>query len=198
PPLPPPPRPPVGGRRSRPPPRRRFPTQTLQVRPYLRSALVPQRPVLLHRLRDDPLQLRWNLPVQSHRSHRLPVEDRFQDLPRTLPCEGQHPRRHLATDRPERVQVRSSVQRLPPRLLRGHVRHRPHQRPRPCQLLRLARRRLLRAHALRIHGLLGQSEVQDLRLPPLRHEDVRGLDVPVDDPLGMGRLQRIRALPPPP
>ena len=113
----------------------------LQVRPHVRSALVAQAPVLLHRLRDDPLQLHRDLPVQPHRRHRLPVEDRLQDLPRALAREGQHPRRHLVEHRPERVEVRPRVQLLPPRLLRRHVGHRPHQRPRTGQLLGTARRR---------------------------------------------------------
>ena len=41
---------------------------------------------------------------------------------------------------------------------------------------------------------LGQAEVQDLGLPALGDEDVRGLDVPVNDPLGVRGVQGIREL----
>src|SRR6266566_9074354 len=36
---------------------------------------------------------------------------------------------------------------------------------------------------------LGQPEVQNLRLPAAGHENVRRLDVSVDDPLSVGRVQ---------
>ena len=38
---------------------------------------------------------------------------------------------------------------------------------------------------------LGQPEVQNLQLPALRQKQIRRLDVPVHDALGMGRFQRI-------
>ena len=37
----------------------------------------------------------------------------------------------------------------------------------------------------------GEAEVQELRLLSLGHEDVRGLDVAVDDALGVGGLERV-------
>jgi hypothetical protein len=41
-------------------------------------------------------------------------------------------------------------------------------------------------------ALLGEAQVHDLGQPPRRHEDVRGLDVAVDHPLGGRRLQTAR------
>jgi len=42
--------------------------------------------------------------------------------------------------------------------------------------------------------LLRHPEVQNLRVARPGQHDVPGLDVPVDDPLGVGRLQRLRRL----
>jgi len=43
---------------------------------------------------------------------------------------------------------------------------------------------------------LREAEVQDLRLPSVGHEDVRGLDVAVDNPLCVGRIERVGELDP--
>ena len=40
-------------------------------------------------------------------------------------------------------------------------------------------------------GKLGKPEVQNLRLPTLRDEDVGGLDVAMDDAFGVRRLEGI-------
>ena len=39
-----------------------------------------------------------------------------------------------------------------------------------------------------------QPKIENLRLTSIRHEDVRGLDVPVDDSLRVCRIQRVRDL----
>ena len=43
---------------------------------------------------------------------------------------------------------------------------------------------------------LREAEVEDLGLPARGHEDVRGLEVAVDDPLRVGRLEGVRDLGP--
>ena len=43
---------------------------------------------------------------------------------------------------------------------------------------------------------LRQAEVQDLGLSPIRHKDVRGLDVAVDDAPGVSRIEGISQLAP--
>jgi len=46
-------------------------------------------------------------------------------------------------------------------------------------------------NALRLEGDFRQSEIENLCLPSIRDEDVRGLDVAVDDALGMCRVESI-------
>ena len=47
------------------------------------------------------------------------------------------------------------------------------------------------ANALRLDRNLRQPEIQNLRLTSIRDEDVRGLDVPMDDALRVCRIQCI-------
>jgi len=49
-------------------------------------------------------------------------------------------------------------------------------------------------NALRLKGDLGQPEIENLRLTSIRYEDVRWLDVTMDDPLRMCRIQRVANL----
>jgi hypothetical protein len=46
-------------------------------------------------------------------------------------------------------------------------------------------------NALRLQRDFCQPEIENLGLTSIRHEDVCGLDVPMDDALRMGRIQRI-------
>src|ERR1700693_5322649 len=46
-------------------------------------------------------------------------------------------------------------------------------------------------NATRLEGYLGQPEVENLRLTSIRDEDVRGLDVPMDDALRMCRVESV-------
>src|ERR1700746_245573 len=47
---------------------------------------------------------------------------------------------------------------------------------------------------LRLERDLRQPEIEDFRLPSICHEDIRWLDVPVDDSFGMGCVERVRDL----
>ena len=109
------------------------------------------------------------------------------------PPERHLPGRHLIHHHAQRKQVGAHIQRFSPCLLRRHVGQRPHGRPRSRQV-QVARVPPARHQ----QPYLCQPKVQHLRLRlaiRLRHqEDIRRLDVPVDDPLGMGRRQRIRNL----
>src|SRR6266436_6802528 len=47
------------------------------------------------------------------------------------------------------------------------------------------------SNALRLRGDLRQTEIENLRLTSIRDEDVRGLDVPMDDALRMCRVESV-------
>ena len=186
-------RPPARGRGV---PLRRVATQALQVRAHVGSALVPQRLVLLHRLRDDPRELVRSPTVALRSRHRVAGEERLEDLAGGGAREGRRSRRHLVEHRAERVEVAARVDVLAASLLGGHVGDGPHHGSRARELVLRARRRLQRVDARERPGLLGQAEVEQLRLAAVGHEDVRGLDVPVDDSLGVGRIERVGDLRP--
>ena len=125
---------------------------------------------------------------------RIAVQDRVEDDRRRLARERQRARRHLVEHRPEREQVRARVRELAARLLRRHVRHRAHRR---------AGRREVADRLEAGDGAVapappafdpGEAEVEDLHLPARVHEDVRRLDVAVDDAAGVRRLERVRDL----
>ena len=96
--------------------------------------------------------------------------------------EGQPPRHQLVERHSQRVQVRPVVHRAvhPPRLLRRDVRQRPLQHPRPHVRHHLARQ------------LRGDAEVNQLqRVRGRVVEDVRGVDVLVDDAPLMDAPERL-------
>ena len=99
---------------------------------------------------------------------------------------------HLEQDHPGRVQVGPAVDRVPAELVGGHVRRRPpgDDHPGPGQ----PRRRQAGPA-----GQVGQPEVHDLEVlvwgAGVDHHQVGRLQVPVDDPAGVGRLQGVAQAP---
>ena len=108
---------------------------------------------------------------------------------------GGRPGEHVIEDDAQRVEVAARVERLALRLLGRHVPRRPEHR---------ARLRLHGVHRELAVGVqhLGDAEVEDLDdlLVPLvgvdaREEEVVGLEVAVDDPLGVRLGERAQRLP---
>ena len=91
-------------------------------------------------------------------------------------------------DDTKREQIRLMVNALAERLLGGHVRHRADDRAQ----LGFGHRRLL-VRCLET-GHLGESEVQNLHPAPLRQNQVRTLDVAVDDAEPVRLVQGVRHL----
>ncbi len=127
------------------------------------------------------------------------MQDGVEDGCRGRACERQPTCRHLVQHDAQGKEVRAGVKIFTQRLLGGHVGHRPQCRPRTRQVLFCGSGRNLRVFSFfrrsTPHALdLREAEVEDLRFPPFGHEDVRGLDIPMNDPLGVGRIQSIREL----
>jgi hypothetical protein len=97
-------------------------------------------------------------------------------------------------------EIRPRVEVLAPRLLRRHVGHGPQRHSRAAQGVVPGERGLglihRRALDCRRRRELGEAEVEDLGLAPPRVEDVRGLDVPVDDPLPVRGVEGVGNLDP--
>ena len=107
--------------------------------------------------------------------------------------------RHLVQHHTAGEQISPSVQLFPARLFRRHVSHCTQHRARAGQVLcgRSGRRELRSPDFcafLFSPFYLGQAKVQNLCFSTIRHENVRGLDVPMNDPFEMCGIQRIRNL----
>ena len=141
---------------------------------------------------DDPAEKRRELRIELRHRLRLVPDDGGQRLGGRGPREGTFPGQHLVEDDAERELVAPEVDGLAPRLLRRHVGHRPEDDP----LLAHGRERG-RAGVGRLvvrDVVPGEAEVEELRVPVLRQEDVLGLDVAVDDPLPVRRRETFRHL----
>ena len=128
--------------------------------------------------------------VLSGRERRWrPVQDRVEDLHRVLPTERGLAGDELVEERPEGVHVGARIDSETASLLRGHVRQRAQQRPRP-------RVSGVAAPGRPVGGaedvLLGEAEVEDLEPAVRRHHDVRGLHVAVHDAAGVGLAEGLR------
>ena len=137
---------------------------------------------LLERLRDDVVELsRDALDVLAHPRRRL-VHLPVQDLVIVVAGERRAPDDHLVEDAAQRIDVGTRIDRASFDLLGRHVLGRADDLARTRDLgLRRARR------------VLRETEVDDLRrLTGLRivgEDDVRGLEIAVDDPPGVRRIE---------
>jgi hypothetical protein len=165
----------------------------MQVGLQLGRGLVPETAVFLERLLQQPAERLRQPGGRLRRRGRIPVENGVEHDRRRVALKRQDAGRHLIQDGTEREQIGARVGELAARLLGRHVRHRAQRRARRGQVDPAAgfvRRAGARS---RLAGTvdLREPEVEDLHLPARVHEDVRRLDVPVDDALRVCRLERV-------
>ena len=143
----------------------------------LERARVPPRGVLLERLERDDFQVLRDAGVKAARGNGIIVHDPAEELNCGRPSERRHAGQPLVEHGPERVHVgpRGDVAEAALDLLGGHVLGRAEDLAAPGQP------RVLPAQ-------VRQPEVRDLGLPLGGEEDVGGLQVAVDDPAFVGRL----------
>ena len=116
-----------------------------------------------------------------------------------VPGEERPAGQHLPQQHAEGPHVGPLVDRLAPRLLGRHVgrgaQDHPRDRSRVGEGGRLREGRRARVHARRLaRPRLGEAEVEDLYLALGRQLHIRRLEVPVDDALVVGLLERLRDL----
>ena len=165
--------------------------EPFEVRQEIARRLVAHAAVLLEQLVEDELEGVRQIRIDPYRRGR----DRGQDLVEhdagRRPPERLVPGRHLVQHDAEREEIRAGVELLAPHLLGRHVGHRADRPPRAGQLMG----RLYGGHSgLELRLLLRQlrePEIQDLRVATRSDEDVRRLDVAMDDPRTVRRVEGV-------
>ena len=154
--------------------------KTVEILGHFGSDLIAIVHVLHHRLEDDVLEIRGNLGHELPDRDRVLVQDRVRHRHRLIADEGKLPRQELVHENAEREEIGPAVHLLAGHLLRGHVGRGSHD-----------------GSALRDRAPardLGKTEVHHLDPALGRALDVRPLDVPVHDSVGMGLAKRIQDL----
>jgi len=169
----------------------RFLFEVLEIGGDLFHRLVPLVGALPHRSRDDLSEAARQVGALLRQGRRLRVEDLVEHLADRLPFEGGPARGHLVEEASEREHVRPLVHGLPERLLGRHRRGCPEDLARERHARgRGGRRPLPRAGPLVQE--LREPEVEELRVPRRRHDDVRRLEVAMDDAAAVSVRERAR------
>ena len=128
---------------------------------------------------------------------RRTIQNCLEDQGGGVSAKRQSARCHLIQHGSKREEVRACIQLFSFRLLRRHVCNGPDGRAWTREELIIDRASLLvivdAALARRARGgcNLREPKIQNLRVPPSGHEDIRRLDVTVNDSFGVRRIQRI-------
>src|SRR5208282_5887606 len=137
------------------------------------------------------LKRNWNIRIQPHRSYRFAFQNSVEDQPRSVAPKWQRSCTHLVQNRTEREQVRASIKFLPSNLLRRHIRHSSQRTAGTGEMFLGLDSRGASGNRLEFSRHLGQPEIENLRLTSIRNEDVRGLDVAMDDAFGVSCIEPI-------
>ena len=142
--------------------------------------------ILFHGPANNAFQIARKRRIQTERRDRLLVQDRVQRGNHVAGGKRLLAGGHFVEHDAQRKQVAALVQFLAPRLLRRHVNRRSRNHAHRGQ--RIFQRLLFRSLVAR---RFGQTKIEDFGLPALRHKDIGGLDVAVNDAFGVRSRQSV-------
>ena len=156
--------------------------------------LVAQFAVFLQSFVDDVFELGRNIWVQPDGRDRNLVKNRVEQVRRRVTAEGQRASSHFVQNGSEREQIGAGIEILAARLLGRHVGNCADGSAGAGQMVRLDRCLRGSKRTARAGCYFGQSEIENLGVSTFGHKNVRRLDVPVNDVLGMGGVERVSDL----
>ena len=132
------------------------------------------------------------------RRHRIAFQDGVEDYRRGVARKRQLSGGHLINHSPQREKIGAGIELFAPSLLRRHVRDSADRAARVgkaggARTVVLRDINCLGGHS-RCARELGEAEVQNLHLAPLGKENVRRLDVAMDDSFRVCGIDRVRQL----
>jgi len=168
-----------------------FPFQALEISFQFGSRLIASITIFFECFAYDPLQLWWNSGIKPNWRNGCSVQNGLE-----YHATGVTEKRKLCGNRfvqygSEREQVGASIEFLPFDLFRGHVGDGAKRRTGAGQVLLRLYGGCAHANALRFQRDFRQPEIENLRLTSIRNEDVRWLDVSMDDALRMCCIERV-------
>ena len=164
--------------------------QTLEVRADLAGVLVATLSFLFQAAFNDAFQFVRQPGIQVSQRRRRAIQNAVEDQPRAVAVKRWRTSRHFVQHHAEREQVGAGIQVLCPYLLGRHVGDRSQRTAWTCQAgdRRYGRRGVV---SVATRTDFGQAEVENLGVAAAGAEQIRRLDVAVNDPGVMRRLERV-------
>ena len=164
--------------------------QPLEVRANLAGVLIAKLSILLQALADDARQFRGSAGIQPSHRHRRAIQNAVEDRPRAVTVKRRRAGRHFVQHDAEREQVGAGIHVLRPHLLGRHVRDRSQRTSRTRQVGRAPSRSPRCRHRRQPDGPWPVRNRESSRGRG-GDEQIRRLDVAVDDPSGVRCLERV-------
>src|SRR6266568_5887923 len=176
----------------------RIPYQPFQIGDELARMLVTQRTIFLQSFVDDFFQPRRQVGIQAHWADRSPVQNVVEDYSRSIATEWRYTCRHFVKHDSKRKQVRARVEFFASNLLRRHVGDGSERRAGAGEFTRgahgcVAHHRYRRRVAMRARDF-GQTKIKNFGVSSPRNKNVGGLNVAMNNALGVGGLESISNL----
>ena len=164
--------------------------QALEVRADLAGVLIAKLAILFQALANDAFQFLRQPGIQLSHSRRRAIQDAVKNQFPAVAVKRWCTSRHFVHHHPEGEQVGAGIQILRSHLLGRHVRDRSQRTPWTCQA---GDRRHGRCGVISAATCtnLGQTEIENLRVAATGDEQIRRLDIAVDDSGVVRRLEGV-------